>query len=298
MLAAIKPRQLFVAADGPRPEIDGEYDKCDKVRSIVDSINWECEIKTLFRESNLGCRKAVSNAISWFFQSVEEGIILEDDCLPSPSFFFTFCAEMLQRYRHDEKIMMISGNNFQNGIRRGNASYYFSQIPNVWGWATWKNAWNKYDESMDNMQNFKSLTVLKNIYTDQNIIMSWQYAFALTIYEEVNSWGYRWAYNLFKEKKLSIVPNVNMVRNIGLNSGTHTSSAKDRIGNMELGEIDNLIHPENLLVDTNADIYEYEKKYRIYPKKDCMSILYRWRRYRRRRRLKIKISSLINKQTI
>jgi hypothetical protein len=140
MLAAIKPRQLFVAADGPRPEIDGEYDKCDKVRSIVDSINWECEIKTLFRESNLGCRKAVSNAISWFFQSVEEGIILEDDCLPSPSFFFTFCAEMLQRYRHDEKIMMISGNNFQNGIRRGNASYYFSQIPNIWGWATWKNA--------------------------------------------------------------------------------------------------------------------------------------------------------------
>jgi hypothetical protein len=112
---------------------------------------------------------------------------------------------------------------------------------------------------MENMQDFKSLTVLKNIYNDQNIIMSWQYAFALTIYEEVNSWGYRWAYNLFKEKKLSIFPNVNMVRNIGLNSGTHTSSATDRIGNMELGEIDNLIHPENLLVDTNADIYEYKK---------------------------------------
>ena len=204
---------------------------------------------------------------------------------------------MLQRYRHDEKIMMISGNNFQNGIIR-NASYYFSHIPNIWGWATWKNSWIKYDESMGAMQDLKSITVPENIYTDQNIILSWQYAFALTFYEDVNTWDYRWAYNLFKEKKLSIVPNVNMVRNIGLNSGTHTSCASERIGIMELGELDKLIHPKNIHVDTNADIYEYEKKYRIYPEKDCMNIFYRWRRYRRRRRLNLKINSLIKKQNI
>ena len=124
----IKPLHLFIAADGPRGDKYEDQELCRKTKEIVSLIDWECEIKTLFRDENLGCGRAVSEAISWFFEHVEEGIILEDDCLPS-STFFNYCEILLEKYRWDNNIMHIGGTNFQNGIKRGNADYYFSKIP-------------------------------------------------------------------------------------------------------------------------------------------------------------------------
>jgi hypothetical protein len=140
----IQPRQLFISADGPRPDRKDEREKCEEARKVIQKIDWKCELKTNFSEKNLGCRVGVSSGIDWFFSQVSKGIILEDDCLPDAS-FFNFCKVLLEYYRNDERIMHIGGINVQDGRMRGTASYYFSKISHIWGWATWKRAWEKYD---------------------------------------------------------------------------------------------------------------------------------------------------------
>ena len=159
----IKPAKLYIAADGPRPNVIGEEEKCTASRNIIKQVDWDCDVKTLFREKNLGCKIAVSSAISWFFENVEEGIILEDDTFPTQSFFW-FCQELLDFYRNDSRIMHISGNNFQLGKIRGEGSYYFSKYNHIWGWATWKRAWRFYDVSLNTFPIFVQRKVIKNIF--------------------------------------------------------------------------------------------------------------------------------------
>ena len=134
----VRPSRLYVAGDGPR-EGYNEEEKVAKAREIATRVDWPCEVKTLFRDKNLGCAHGCSNAISWFFQHEEKGIILEDDCVPHLD-FFTFCENLLDRYAEDERVTVVSGNNFQKGKWRGDASYYFSKFPHIWGWATWRRA--------------------------------------------------------------------------------------------------------------------------------------------------------------
>ena len=135
----IQPKYLFIAADGPRNYKENEL--CKATRDVVQKIDWDCELKTLFRNENLGCAKNVSSAIKWFFDHVEKGIILEDDCYPDLS-FFSFCEELLNYYDNNDRIMAISGFNAQLGIKRTKHSYFFAEIPLVWGWATWRKASN------------------------------------------------------------------------------------------------------------------------------------------------------------
>jgi hypothetical protein len=142
-----KPSRLYIAADGPRDFIYNEYAVCAKTREIASRVDWDCDVETLFRAENLGCKAAVSSAISWFFSHEEEGIILEDDCLPCESFFY-FTTILLEKYRHDERIAHIAGSNFQDGKKVGDGSYYFSDLYNIWGWATWKRVWKDYDAEL------------------------------------------------------------------------------------------------------------------------------------------------------
>ena len=142
-----KPPRLYVAADGAREGKPGESERVEQVRQIATEVDWPCEVKTLFRDKNLGCKQAVSSAIDWFFDNEEQGIILEDDCLPHPD-FFTFCETLLKRYATDERVWVITGDNFQDGQKRGDGSYYFSRYNHVWGWASWRRAWSKRDMSI------------------------------------------------------------------------------------------------------------------------------------------------------
>jgi len=158
-----KPKQFFIAADGSPPDREGEIEKCQKSRKIATSVDWDCEVKTLFRDKNLGCKIAISSAIDWFFENVEEGIILEDDCLPHQSFFW-FCQELLEYYRNDTRIMHISGDNFQFGRKRGEGSYYFSKYSHVWGWATWRRAWKCFDINMKSFEEFKAENQINSIF--------------------------------------------------------------------------------------------------------------------------------------
>ena len=162
-IAKARPKHLFVIADGPRfPE---EVQKCQETRSIVNRVDWDCEILTDFSQANLGGPKRISSGLDWVFSQVDEAIILEDDCLPSPS-FFRFCQVLLERYRNDKRVMQISGNDFlfNNYHFRGHnvgGSYYFTRYAFNWGWATWQRAWKHFDLRIKTWPDFKKFSMGK-----------------------------------------------------------------------------------------------------------------------------------------
>jgi hypothetical protein len=259
-----KPPRLYVAADGPRPERPGEAERCAEVRAIASRVDWPCEVKTLFREGNLGCRAAVSSAITWFFQNEPEGIVLEDDCLPCLE-FFRFCQELLERYRDDERVMHISGANFQGGLRRGDGSYYFSRIAHVWGWASWRRAWSHYDADMKSFPAFKASGAISGAFGSRE-----QAATFLKIFDGVYSrkpwfdtWDHQWTYALLTEGGLSAIPNANLVSNIGFESGgAHTASGSvEAYGNLPFGKLDGKLEAPRLHV---ADEEAEELVFRLF----------------------------------
>jgi hypothetical protein len=258
-----KPKYLYVAADGPRDAKEGEREKCEITRKVVlNNIDWECDVKTLFRDQNLGCGRAVSEAITWFFENVEEGIILEDDCLPDPT-FFTFCSELLARYRNDTRIYSITGSNFQDGIKRGNGSYYFSRFPYIWGWATWRRAWINYDFEMKELQKFLASDTLKLIFHENEVINFWKESLIKS--KKIDTWDFQWSFTLWFKNAYSISANQTLVQNIGFGSeATHTKDVNAKISNMKIGKIDQILHPANIIVNQEADQYTFENYYRSF----------------------------------
>lgn len=210
----IKPLFLFVAADGPRLNNVEDEQKCQSVREfILEGVDWNCQLKTLFRDENRGCGRGPSAAIDWFFEQVEEGIILEDDCLPTLG-FFNYCEELLNKYESEEKIYHISGCNIQYGLKNTNDKYFFSQIPHMWGWATWKRAWNKYN--FDALQNFST----------DNLDDYWISVFGSVLKGTADIWDYQWVYTIKKGKGISITPTISLIENIGFDqAATHTTNA-------------------------------------------------------------------------
>jgi len=250
-----KPPRLYIGADAARIDKEGEEEKVKTVRDfILQNIDWECEVKTLFREKNLGCKYAVSGAIDWFFENEEMGIILEDDCLPSQSFFW-FCEELLERYKDDMRIWHISGNNFHFGWKRDyNYSYYFSYYGSIWGWASWKSRWNHYDVEMKGYEEIKAKNYLWDIFGNQQ-----EADFRISNFDEIknglNTWDFQWAYSRFINSGLSIVPEVNLVKNLGFGEdATHTHSKDDRRANMNADDIHfSLKHQQFIIRDKKSD---------------------------------------------
>lgn len=253
-----KPPKLFVAADGPRTDKIGEAEECEQTRAIIKQVDWNCKVYRNFRQKNVGCRIAVSSAITWFFENVNEGIILEYDCLPVPS-FFSFCEKMLEMYRDDERVMAISGSNFQFGRKRGNASYYFSRIPSAWGWASWKRAWKYWDSDIPSFPYFKQNNEIKILFHNNRVQKFW-----IGKLEKVhrgiyrNNWGFAWVYAVFSQNGLCVTPNINLVSNIGFSpKATHATDLNHPHANLPTYKIDvdNLIHPSCFLPHLEADEY-------------------------------------------
>ncbi|MBC7913688.1 MAG: nucleotide-diphospho-sugar transferase [Pyrinomonadaceae bacterium] len=216
-----KPKYLFIAADGPRQEDTGDYQKCKNTREIVSDIDWDCELKILFREKNLGCKFAVSSAITWFFEQVEEGIILEDDCLPNPS-FFSYCAELLKKHQNDHKIMHISGTNLSDDIKFGDGSYYYSCYPHIWGWATWRRAWKKYDLELHDKKAYLKLINETFKYLSERIF--WKSKLDSIKSNQIDTWDYQWLFSIWRERGLCLNSNYNLIENIGFGAeATHTT---------------------------------------------------------------------------
>lgn len=248
-----QPKQLFVAADGPREDRPDDIENCKKVREIIQQIDWDCNVSTLLREGNLGCKKAISSAIDWFFSQVDEGIILEDDCVPDQS-FFPFCQELLERYRNDERIMVISGNNFLFGEKNIEDSYFFSRYPLIWGWATWRRAWNNYDVDMKLWPKFKQNNRIKDILQDTIQEKYWADIFDITYSGNIDTWDYQWTFCCWIQNGLSVIPQVNLVKNIGFDeNASHTKKISKR-ANIPFHAIQRpLKYPHFIVRDADAD---------------------------------------------
>ncbi len=258
----VKPAKLYISADGPRENILEDLEKCQVTRNIIKQIDWNCEVNILFQEKNLGCKYGPVAGINWLFQHEEEGIILEDDCLPEQSFFF-FCQELLKYYKYDNRIMHISGNNFGWNKKYSNESYFFSKYSLSWGWATWKRAWNNYDIDMKTFPAFKKQNQIKNIFSsrfEQNYwIKLLQKVYDGKIYK---AWDYQWTYTVWTQNGLAALPYVNLVSNIGFGEGaTHTAKIDNRVAFIPVCAMNEIIHPDFILQNTDADKYTFKNNY-------------------------------------
>lgn len=253
-IKSARPSRLYIAADGPRAGKEGEVEMCERVRAIAKEVEWPCEVKTLFRESNLGCKEAVSSAITWFFENEEEGIILEDDCLPADG-FFKYCDIMLARYRHDTRITHVGGANLQFGKKWGNASYYFSNLTHVWGWAGWRRVWQTYDKELTKYKTDAVKYELGKVFTDPFVVDTWVYVFNKLKNGMIDTWDYQLTFTNFFNNGLSIIPNKNLISNIGFGtSSTHTADANSPYANIPLEEIEEIVHPIYILPEKLADL--------------------------------------------
>jgi hypothetical protein len=254
----IKPNKLYIAIDGPRNEHPEDKNKINNVKNIFKDIPWECDLFFLIREQNKGCKHSVSEAIDWFFKSEDFGIILEDDCLPTEDFFI-YCSDLLQKYKNENQILMITGDNFQDGISRGDSSYYFSKLTHVWGWATWKRAWEKYDVNMSFWPKFKTSKEFKNIF---HLYMAKKYFTSIfdSVYNgRIDTWDYQWTACVWYNNGLCITPNKNLVKNIGFGpDATHTKLETMRSKNQRTESILPLTHPKNIFRDNKADEYVFK----------------------------------------
>ena len=256
-IANVRPPKLLVVADGPRSDHPGELEKCAETRAIIERVDWDCEVITNISDENMGCRKRVSSGIDWVFDQVPEAIILEDDCLPHPD-FFRYCQDLLDYYRDDTRVMVISGDNFQFGKKRGNYSYYFSRYAHIWGWASWRRAWKLYDVDITNWPEVRDSHALDYIYTNKKEKKYWEKNFN-TIYSKlIDTWDYQWVFTCWSQNGLSVLPQHNMISNIGFNAdATHTQCdsqlSKLPVDGMEFP----LRHPSSVLPDIQADRYTF-----------------------------------------
>jgi len=264
-IAKARPSKLLVVADGPRENRAGEAEKCTATRAIIDRVDWDCEVLTNFSDRNLGCKRRVSSGIDWVFEQVEEAIILEDDCLPDPT-FFRYCQELLERYRHDQRIGLISGDNFQFGRRRNDDSYYFSKYVHIWGWATWRDRWTgSYDVSMARWPRIRDEGWLADMVGNEREAAFWNKIFERVYRGGIDTWDYQWVFANWVEGRLSVMPTMNLISNIGFNRGdaTHTG------GESELANLPRepmrfpLRHPPGEFRNIQADQFSEIKCFRV-----------------------------------
>ena len=285
VIAAIRqarPDRVFFAVDGARPDRPGEREQVLAVQKLADLIDWPCEITTLFRERNLGCKIAVSEAITWFFDEVESGIVLEDDCIAHPS-FFRFAGELLERFKDDERIALVSGNNFQFGRQRTNYSYYYSRYNHIWGWASWSRAWKLYDHKMTCWPEVRAGDWLMDLFGDPVAVRYWTKIFDTTYAELNTSWAYRWTFACWIHSCLSVLPSRNLVSNVGFGAGATHTKRRYSVANLPAEPMEfPLSHPPYMIRDSIADsrteklMFSRSKRFLRFAKEMMQSLGLRW----------------------
>jgi hypothetical protein len=264
-IRAARPQQLLVIADAPRlgANYPDDLTKCAATRAIIETVDWDCTVFKNYADENMGCGLRVSSGLDWVFQRVESAIILEDDCLPDPS-FFPYCTELLMRYQDDLRIMHVSGNNFQFGQQRGEASYFYSRYAHMWGWATWRRAWQYYDYDLKQWPRRRSTDWLETLLDTPAAVANWQQIFDRMYNAEIDTWDYQWAFACWQHDGLCIHPQVDLVSNIGFDAdGTHTVR-QNQFANLPVAEmIFPLQHPLEIIRDCDADIFVQSSKFNL-----------------------------------
>jgi hypothetical protein len=245
--------KLYISSDAPRPEKEGELEKVKLVRDyLISQIDWNCEVKTRFNDKNLGCKLGCSSAIDWFFKHEEMGIILEDDCLPSQSFFW-YCEEVLEKYKDDKRVMHVAGTTYvekPNNLK--DYSYHFCRVGGIWGWATWRRAWELYEYEMESYIQAKEENLFDAIFVGQNNCKQLYLNWFESWYGTNATWDFQWTYTKIINSSINIMPSKNLIKNIGHghNDSTHTKNENSRYSQMELNELSfPLKHPKFVVID-------------------------------------------------
>jgi hypothetical protein len=254
----VAPKHVFVACDGPNTSRPGEAEKVARTRQLIeDEINWDCSLERRYSDINQGCRLGVSRAITWFFENVDEGIVLEDDCLPHPD-FFRFGEALLRRYRNDPRVWAITGNNFQNGALRGDATYYFSRYNHIWGWATWKRCWAHYDPDLRSWPAWRDSPHFGHCLPDPRERAYWCDRFEEVHAGQVDTWDYQWTAAVWRNGGLTATPQVNLVTNIGFDQDAlHTNATGARLRIPLQGLAGTITHPPAVSPHHEADAYTF-----------------------------------------
>jgi hypothetical protein len=251
-----QPAKLLIVADGARNEEEAIL--CQQARAVTEQIDWDCQVLRNYSDVNLGCRQRISSGINWAFEQVEEAIILEDDCLPHPS-FFSYCENLLDYYRDDERIMTIAGNNFQDGNQRTPYNYYFSKYNHCWGWATWRRAWKHWHFNSDKWIEFRDAGLMKFVCDSPDEEKYWTRIFdPLFLETKPNTWCYAWTFACWSQGGLTILPNVNLVSNIGFGSGGTHTFGESPYAHMSVKEIGEITHPPFVVRYIEADKYTFD----------------------------------------
>jgi len=270
-IADARPSTLLVIADGPRTDAADDVRLCRAVRELVSSPTWPCDVRVNYASTNLGLGRRFSSGLEWVFQEVDEAIILEDDCLPDPT-FFRFCDELLARYRDDERVMMISGDNYQFGRDRGPDSYFFSHGIGTYGWASWRRAFACYDFHMRDWPSVRTSSLLRHIWPSQTIVDYWVERFDETYAGVVDTWDYQWAFAMWRRRGLQIVPRSNLVTYIGCrDDAVHTGDVAAPYCDLPTEPMHfPLNHPMVGTRNLAADLYEFHRIFRNYSHDDSV----------------------------
>lgn len=280
-IAKVKPEKLFVVADGPRVDKAGEAEKCVQVRSLIEAIDWPCKVYKNFSDANMGCDPRIVSGLDWVFSQTDRAIILEDDCLPDPSFFY-FCDELLEYYKDDKRIMQISGENKFYKTAPVKSSYYFTRNIEIWGWATWARAWRLRDAQMKTWPQYKKNKLINALYPQKSARYHFSRLFDKYYKNEISSWDGNWAYSICKQSAFSIAPKNTLVKNIGTDSAEAThGNVKSIYRNMDTHTMEfPLVHPE--FIGVIPEIAAREEKYRRIDQDILPYPLNKWASYIRR----------------
>lgn len=248
-----KPEKLFVIADGPSSE--KEQERCRNTREIFDNPGWDCEIIRNFSDINLGCKERVTSGLNWLFDKCKQAIILEDDCVPDPT-FFKYCEILLKNYRENSRIKMISGQSFLPSDFTYPYSYYFSRLTLIWGWATWRDRWKEMDLEMKNWPELRASGWVLGLWGNQKIADEWKSKFDDVYQGGLEIWDYQWTYSVWFNDGLTIIPKKNMVSNIGFHQeATHTRNPKSKLAGLKTHQMRfPLSHPEKIYWQKNFDL--------------------------------------------
>jgi len=257
-IKAVKPQKLYVAADGAREFVPTDVEKCAETRKIIEQVDWECDVKTLFQNQNLGVVKGVITAINWFFAEETEGVILEDDCKPNTT-FFSYTSLLLEKYRFIEKVMHISGSNFIDTQLDKKQSYYFSNFGSCWGWATWRRAWLSYDfDMLERISDNEYESILKRISANEYHFQYFKYL--LNYHRQGNDkiWDWRWTFSVWANNGIVINPVFNLVENIGYGQEATTSKgnneARNKIANLKVYAWTEILHPQSITISKSLEL--------------------------------------------
>ena len=248
-----KPLRLYIACDGPRPNLKKDSELIEQVQQIVSAVDWQCETYTLFRDVNIGCKLAVSEAISWFFNHEDCGIILEDDCVPSQSFFW-FCQICLELFKYDKNVMAITGLNIAGSMPKYDS--FFSNFPLMWGWATWADSWHKYDLTMAEWPKFRAdSAILRLSIGNLPFMLEISDAIQQTYDGFIDTWDYQWIFCCWLNRGLTVAPSLNLIENIGFDEfASHTHIQPAYLRDLKSHELNwPILVDRSLEVNKNAD---------------------------------------------